>query len=170
MTKVRPIRIEGEVAFVPLTKGYTAVIDAADVILVEGCNWSAKTSVRSDGQPGAIHAVRNDHGRSVYLHRQILGEPAGVLVDHEDCNGLNCRRYNLRPATKTENNRNICTTAANSSGFKGVFWDTERGKWCAKIKVNRKPNYLGRYDDKNMAAAAYAEASARLHGAFGRPS
>jgi len=33
---VRPIRIEGNIAYVPLTKGYEAVIDVADIGLVEG--------------------------------------------------------------------------------------------------------------------------------------
>ena len=41
MKKVRPIRIEGDLAYVPLTRGYEAVIDAGDVSLVEGFNWYA---------------------------------------------------------------------------------------------------------------------------------
>ena len=35
MSVKRPIRIDGEVAYVPLTMGYEALIDAADVPLLE---------------------------------------------------------------------------------------------------------------------------------------
>ena len=41
--KVRPIRIEGDFAYIPLTRGYESVIDATDVNLVEGFNWYALT-------------------------------------------------------------------------------------------------------------------------------
>ena len=36
--KIRKIRIEGEIAFIPLTRGKIAIIDSADVSLVEGIN------------------------------------------------------------------------------------------------------------------------------------
>ena len=38
---IRPIRIEGQVAYVPLTQGYEAVIDVDDVAFVECFNWYA---------------------------------------------------------------------------------------------------------------------------------
>jgi hypothetical protein len=38
---IRQIRVEGQVAYVPLTRGLEAVIDAADVPLVEKQNWYA---------------------------------------------------------------------------------------------------------------------------------
>lgn len=40
----RPIRIEGSIAIVPLTKGYEAVIDIEDLALVDGKNWTAWVS------------------------------------------------------------------------------------------------------------------------------
>ena len=44
---IRQIRIQGDIAYVPLTKGYEAVIDAADVPLVQGNNWSATVRKRT---------------------------------------------------------------------------------------------------------------------------
>ena len=46
--KPRPIRIEGDVAYVPLTKGYEAIIDVEDVPLVEGRNWHAHVVRKKD--------------------------------------------------------------------------------------------------------------------------
>lgn len=37
--QLRPIRVEGNVAFVPLTKGLEAIVDVEDLPLVEGLNW-----------------------------------------------------------------------------------------------------------------------------------
>ena len=55
----RAIRIEGSVAYVPLTKGYEAIIDVEDVPLVEGWNWSAREERRRDGTVRIIYAGRN---------------------------------------------------------------------------------------------------------------
>lgn len=43
--EIRPIRVEGQVAYVPLTKGYTAIIDTPMSRLLKdstGARWSAR--------------------------------------------------------------------------------------------------------------------------------
>jgi hypothetical protein len=163
---IRPIRIEGNIAYVPLTRGYVAVIDAADVHLVEGNAWAAGVSSHT---VYAFCTKRFPAGRrTIYLHRVIMGEPGGLEVDHKDCDGLNNRRSNLRTATRAENQRNTRKTDANTSGVKGVSWDKSRAKWETYIKVGGKKRHLGRFDDLASAAAAYSAASARVHGEFGR--
>jgi hypothetical protein len=164
--QVRPIRIEGNIAYVPLTKGYEAVIDAADVALVEAHNWCASVDANT------VYAQRKDCSgpkkRTVWLHRAIMGEPSGLKVDHKDGNGLNNRRYNLREATHAENMRNRRTNENNTSGFKGVYLNKQSEKWCAQIKLNGKNRQLGRFDTPEEAHAAYATASAKLHGEFAK--
>jgi len=164
--KARPIRIEGDVAYIPLTQGYEAVIDAADVPLVAGFNWCANV------QSHAIYvkrAVRCGPKRStVTLHRVLMDEPDGMQIDHIDGDGLNNRRLNLRKATAAQNQHNQGINIVNTSGFKGVGFHKESGKWSAKIKINRKRLHLGYFATPEAAHAAYAEASARLHGEFGR--
>lgn len=39
--EIQPPRVVGDVAFIPLTQGLEAAIDAADLPLVEGRNWYA---------------------------------------------------------------------------------------------------------------------------------
>jgi hypothetical protein len=162
----RPIRIEGDVAYVPLTKGYEAIIDAADVPLVEGFNWCSHV------KPRAVYAVRTDFSgpaqRTVRLHRTIMGEPDGFEVDHRDGDGLNNRRTNLRIATSSQNKHNQRLNTRNSSGFKGVSWFTRLRKWQARIAVNGKAVYLGSYRCSTAAHFAYAKASRELHGEYGR--
>ena len=164
--ELRPIRIDGDVAFVPLTRGYEAIIDAADVPLVDGFNWSARV------QTCSVYAGRTDQSSptrgTVRMHRFLMGEPKGFEVDHRDGNGLNNRRDNLRVATGQQNRQNTRTRCDNSSGFKGVAWHKNRGKWLAHIGVGGRRLHLGYFETPEDAHAAYCNASTRLHGDFGR--
>jgi hypothetical protein len=161
--KVRPIRIEGNIAFIPLTQGYEAIIDADDVHLVEGRNWSADTRVNN---VYARAKVRQEDGSSkpVLLHKMLSGY---AMTDHRDGNGLNNRRSNLRPATHAENMRNRSVYKNSSSGVRGVY-PRGSGKWRAAITVDGHVRWLGTFYDIQDAAKAYAAASAELHGDFGR--
>lgn len=164
--KIRQIRIEGNLAYVPLTQGYEAIIDAADVPLVEGFNWCA--SVAGNRVYAVRGVVLDGKAATIWMHRVIMSPPDHVLVDHRDGDGMNNRRKNLRIATKTQNNRNTRKGKNNTSGFKGVSWDGWHGKWRAFITVDRKRHTLGCHSTAEEAHAAYCEASARLHGEFGR--
>lgn len=162
----RSIRIEGQLAYIPLTKGYEALIDAADASLVEGWNWCADVNRRT------VYALRTDFSegrkRTLRLHRVIAGAPEGVFVDHIDGNGLNNRRANLRLVNAVQNARNQALRANNTSGYKGVSWDKRSRKWTAKIKSNFSLKNLGYFETPEAAHAAYCKASAELHGPFGR--
>lgn len=159
----RPIRIEGDVAYVPLTKGYEAVIDAADVPLIAGVCWTAA----EDGN--TVYAYRRSKADGlVRMHRLLTGADRSLDVDHRDGDGLNNRRANLRTATRSQNISNMRITARNTSGYKGVYWHVKSEKWCANIRVSGKLHYLGTHPTIEAAAEAYAKASAELHGEFGR--
>ena len=56
----------------------------------------------------------------------------------------------------------------NASGVKGVCWSKKRKMWYAQIGHNGTKNNLGFHHTVEAAAAAYAEASKRLHGEFSR--
>lgn len=161
----RAIRIEGDVAYVPLTKGYEAVIDAADVPLVGAWSWCASVEACT------VYAMRKGPApdyRTIRLHRYILGAAPGEDVDHQDRNGLNNRRGNLRFASASENARNRAVSRANTSSFKGVSFNVRDKVWQAHIKLDGRKKHLGCFSRPSDAAAAYAKASAALHGEFGR--
>lgn len=163
--KLKPIRIDGNVAYVPLTQGYEAVIDAADVHLVEGFNWHADT------RSCTVYARRTVNGSSpssIKMHRVIAGCDDDSIVDHADCNGLNNRRENLRVVGHLENSRNTRIRKNNSSGFKGVSQHKRSGKWQAAIWVNYKAVHLGEFKTPEAAHQAYSAASEKFHGEFGR--
>lgn len=149
---------------IPLTKGYTAIVDACDAHLA-AFKWYALIDRRADGSVRTVYAMRNvrhNDGRRAHemLHRAVLGAPRGLRADHIDGDGLNCRRHNLRPATDANNQANRKISRNNTSGFKGVRW--ERGAWRAQIQVSRRVRFLGYFSDPTAAARAY-DAAARKH-------
>ena len=168
----RPIRIEGNIAYVPLTKGYEAVIDAADVPLVGDSNWTATVALRPDGSIRSVYAKRSmkigAQSQTIYLHRAIGGTDDAPEVDHRDGNGLNNRRSNLRPATKGQNMHNSRLRSDSKSRLKGASFHKARGKWQSQIKVNGKNRGLGLFNCPTAAHFAYIKASRALHGEFGR--
>ena len=171
-TVKRPIRIEGPVAYIPLTKGYEAVIDAEDVPLVEGRCWSAAERYRSDGSLRVVYAQAKINGILTALHRHITKADVEFEVDHKDGDGLNNRRRgetgNLRPATRSQNQHNRRLSHDNTSGIEGVSWFEAKGKWRASIGLNGKWRYLGLFKCRTAAAVAYMKASRMYHGDFGR--
>lgn len=153
---------------IPLTHGRIALIDDEDAELVSGHTWRAIVSKKT------AYAVRNcsrlpGPRRLVVMHRVILGltDPR-VFVDHINGNGVDNSRANLRIATNAQNLRNRSTPICNTSGVKGVFARRGGRRWRAQIKVDDRALYLGDFDTREEAAAAYDAKAAELFGPFAR--
>jgi len=163
---LRGIRVEGNIAHVPLTKGYETIIDAADVPLIERWRWKAGESQA----PQLVYACRSVRdgkaSREQSLHRLLMGNPAGLLVDHINGNTLDNRRANLRLATKAQNQTNTRMRSNNKSGYRGVHWRSDSQKWCSQIRANGKVRTLGSFTTVEAAAEAYRKAAAECHGDF----
>lgn len=93
--------------------------------------------------------------------------PLGHL-DHKDLDRANNRFGNLRECSRSQNGANAPLSKANRSGFKGVCWFEQTGKWRAVIKYNRKQVHLGYYNCPVAAHIAYQIAADRHHGEFAR--
>ncbi len=161
----RPAVVAGGVVEIRLTKGLTAIVDEADRCLADA-NWSAQWT------NGGHYAARNVDGKRVLLHRAVAARAGhvidGIEVDHENGDRLDCRRRNLRPATHAQNGKNLPLARNNTSGFKGVGWHAHSRSWHARIVADGAKISLGYWPTREAAAQAYAEASRRLHGEFGR--
>jgi hypothetical protein len=162
----RVISIDGDVAYVPLTRGFIATIDANDASLLSDKNWCAKQDKNN------VYAISkhvcNGVEHTIYMHRVLMDAKSGEQVDHKNGNGLDNRRENLRIATHAQNMRNQGVRINNSTGFKGVSFLKESGKWRARIHSNGKKIELGSYSTPEAAADAYKKASEQLHGEFSR--
>lgn len=162
---LRSIRVQDNLAFVPLTQGMEAVIDAADIDLISRRNWYTQP------HGNTFYAVTTKrHGeagpKTIRMHKLIIAVGTGLGVDHINGDGLDNRRVNLREATTAQNSRNVGPNSLNKSGFKGVCWHSRDKKWLAYIYVYKKKISLGRYDTIEEAHAAYCKAAMEHHGDF----
>lgn len=102
----------------------------------------------------------NGKVREIRLHRWLMGDPKGMVIDHMNHDTLNNTRDNLRVITNAQNQQNRKGAMKNnkSSGIRGVTWHKRDKKWQAEIIINRKYKFLGYFDDVKEAEKAAIEA------------
>ena len=157
----RPAVPEGDVRLIPLGDGAYAYVDAADY------DWLSRYHWRLNGG----YAARYENGKTIFMHREIMQPPHGMVVDHHDGNKANNCRANLRICTRLENQRNKRKHSASYSRFKGVYYDKRWGKWYAKCRYLGKNYGLGCFGDDEVAAArAYDRMAVAWFREYARPN
>lgn len=166
MTEVRTPTLRSDGRYdLPLTRGYVAVFDAADLPLVAGRNWCALVTRRGVYALGS-RPRGSIEPRGLLLHRHLLGVTnSKTHVDHKDRNTLNNARDNLRVCTHAQNQGNRPKIVAGSSRFKGVCLN-KSGTWTAYIKRDGRSTNIGSFDDEIEAALAYDRAALDVFGEF----
>ena len=154
--------VEGEpVAFIPLTRGYWAIVDAHRVSeFLEP--WYAAVGVLK------VYAMRRESGTVIQMHKQIIIVPDGMEVDHENGNGLDNRESNLRTVGDIEQSWNHKVSSRNKTGVTGVFYNKRWNKFAAYIKVRGVQIYLGWFDTLEEARAAREAAEILYFGEYAR--
>jgi hypothetical protein len=103
------------------------------------------------------------------IWRLVTGEDPGELdVDHTDGNRTHNAWHNLRLGTRSQNASNQRLRSDNTSGLKGACWDPVNKRWEVRLRFQKRSYFLGRFDTREEAHAAYVEAAQRLHGEFAR--
>jgi len=108
-------------------------------------------------------------GQNLLLHRvmwKIIYGYYPKFIDHINGNRQDNRLCNLRECTRQENNQNFSQKPRKhnkSSNYVGVSWDTETGRWKAKITVSGIQMNLGRYATQEEAFKAYSLNKLTLH-------
>ncbi|WP_430229663.1 hypothetical protein [Paraburkholderia tropica] len=149
--------------------GYIVHVDEEDAHLFDGRAWRAVECT-----PGKIYirwqTKRRGKYKSFYLHRLIMDASKGILVDHRDGDGLNCRRLNLRLGDHVLNARNSqkIKNRVTTSRFKGVNWHKRNKRWFCRIRHSGKQHVLGNFASEVEAAYVYDIASIQFHGDEGR--
>jgi hypothetical protein len=149
---------------ISLTQGQSAIVDDVDFDELSRFKWYAHKDTTSH----TFYACSDNAEGRFKMHRQIMHAPDGLEVDHIDGNGLNNVRSNLRLATHAQNKWNIGIRAHNKSGYTGVCFHKQAGRWWATINVNGRQISLGLFDEIEDAARARDAAALKYHGEFAR--
>jgi len=163
--KVRPIvhPIGPSIAYVALTRGAFALVDAQDASLLAGNNWIAA----KDRKTGQLYAARMYRpGEASLMHRLILQPGSEQLADHINGNTLDNRRCNLRVVDHSQNACNRRAFGHSNTGFKGVHWCKTFKKYVVYVFVHGKKHSGGHHEDLASAIAARVELAKRVHGEY----
>jgi hypothetical protein len=130
-------------------------------------SWNARYAGK---EAGTIREINKDTGLSYNFinldgkicraHRLAWLYEYGVfprLVDHIDGDGLNNRLSNLQELSSSNNIRKAKLAITNTSGFKGVSYRKDTGRWTARAKIGSKYQSLGCFDNREDAFEAYCD-------------
>ena len=96
----------------------------------------------------------------LYLFGHI---PHGYYIDHINGNKTDNRLCNLRLATNSQNQQNRPAPQNNSSGYRGVTWHKQAGKWMSRICIQNKRETLGLFDTAEEAYFAYKKRASEAY-------
>ena len=147
----------GDIRFIPLTRGYFAIVDAADYEWLSKHNWLAMTS------DNTTYAFRKQNGKVIFMHREIMKPRKGQVVDHINHNGADNCRSNLRNCF---NHQNVCNAGprGGTSQYCGVC--RHGTKWTADIGYLSIRVHIGLFADEAQAARARDRMAIMLHGQY----
>lgn len=158
--------VEGDIVWIKLTQGQETCVDLPDWTTVRAYRWCAL-----ERKNGGFYAVTNLPRAGIksrfsrYLHQLIFGAKG---PDHRDGDGLNNLRSNLRKASKSQNAANSLKREGYSSPFRGVSFRKDKGKWQARVRVERVRKHIGYFTDEQEAARAYDCAALEHFGEFAK--
>lgn len=141
---------------IQLTQNKVALVDDADFEWLSQWDWCAAY----DGYNW--YAQRTEYypeQRTIKMHCEIL---KAARVDHNDCDGLNNQRLNLRKATARQNRANAKHRRNRAVPFKGV--DFHHALWRARCDGV----FLGYFNTAEEAARVYDRAAVEKFGEFAR--
>jgi len=157
---------------IPLTKDQVALVDDEDFEWLSKSKWCACKSSSKFYAVRATHSESANSGWVLQLMHNAIWEyhfgliPGGYTTDHIDLTGLNNQKDNLRLATPAQQAWNRGLYETNTSGYIGVYYVKDRGKYRAYITPGRKRIWLGHFDDPAEAARARDSAAIEHFGEF----
>lgn len=151
-------------AEIKLKCGSIVLLDDNDLPLVSMNTWAI-----CGGYVTKKIDINGKRRLTIAMHRVIMGDKDGQVVDHINGDILDNRRENLRFATNSQNRMNTRKSVNCSSQFKGVYWSSKANKWCAKISVperEKRHKHLGSFTCEHEAGHAYNKAAIEFFGDF----
>ena len=107
-----------------------------------------------------------------YLVHRIIwamhGNDPVAMLDHINGDTADNRIENLRAATYESNNCNARLSKRNTSGYKGVSWNSKVKKWMGTVQHDHKIYKTPAFDCKYKCAEAVKTLRCQLHGEFAR--
>lgn len=131
--------------------------DQCDAELVASRGWHLS-------KRGYIAGKENRRERP--LHKLMIGVDSGFDIDHVNRDKTDCRRENLRVCSHHENCFNQMRRTNNTSGFIGVSYARNIGKYESYVHHCGRKYGLGYYESPAEAALVRDAAAEHFFGEF----
>ena len=153
---------------IPISKGETVLVDDEDYPFLSSIRW------KLSNENGCLYATKSFYRckknrvskfTTIKMHQFLLIGHGQESIDHVNGNGLDNRKCNLRPCSRSQN---LCNQkllrANNTTGYRGV----KKGKYSyhARIQVRGKFIHIGCFKTPEEAAMARDIEARKLHGEF----
>lgn len=107
---------------------------------------------------------------ALFIHDIIMDIKKESLLMADHIHGKESRhdnrKSNLRIVTSSQNNMNVPLREDNTSGYTGVHFSKDDGLWCARIQIENKRIYLGKFSTKEEAVRIRKEAEEKYFGEY----
>jgi hypothetical protein len=140
---------------------FETLIDTSELdnVLAINNKWSVIPMKNSD----SVYVNGRVNKKRLLLHRYLMNDPKGMVVDHINHNTLDNRKSNLRVVSQKQNQENRKGAQKNSkSGVRGVYWNIHSQSWHARVKSNGKNISVGYFKNLHDADKAVREARKKL--------
>ncbi len=141
-----------DVKRIPVAGGWYASVDAENFEWLNQWHWRVQSG----------YAARVEKGKVIYMHRQIMQPPAGMVVDHINGDNFDNTLANMRNVTPRQNTHNARKRVGTTSVYKGVSCDKRSGRWRARLWSGKKNLHLGCFETEIEAARAYDRKAVEL--------
>lgn len=131
----------------------------------KNCNCIVNLKLMKHEDHLRLHALT----RSVDTQQKITSSLKGRIVTEETRKKIRDNNTGWKPSAEMVERLRFAKIKegikkSNKTGYKGVWWDSDRNKYQAYIKPDGKRIFLGRFDTPEAAAFAYDEAAKKCFG------
>lgn len=141
----------------------TVIIDIEDIEKIRKHRWSSNCV---EGNYYISTKVRDKKKKFhvIYLNQLVHGKAKkGYLLAYKNKNTLDNRQENIIETTRKTLQQNTKTFKNNTSGVKGVSWNSRDKKWVATIHTKGKTHYLGGFGNIEDAKKARLDGEEKYH-------
>lgn len=145
---------------IPLTQDQVALVSNGQFEEINRWKWQAQWNKNTN----SFYATRKQSGSTVYMHRQIMKTPKGMVCDHINHNTLDNQDSNLRNVTPSQSVMNTRMRPNNKLGERCIH--PAQSGFRVDIKSEGKRVFRKKFRTLELAIAARDEKLKEVQGEF----